>query len=62
MINDQNKYKMGYAILIIIGLLLAGFLTESIEFPDNFFKNSKNDSNDDDDFFRNFYRDSDYWD
>jgi len=53
---------MGYAILTIVSLLLVGILTESIEFPENFFEDSNKDSNDDDDFFRNFNRDSDYWD
>ncbi|WP_348796979.1 hypothetical protein [Flavobacterium adhaerens] len=52
---------MGYALLILAGLLIVGFCTGSIELPDNFFKNSNN-SDDDDDFYRNFYRDSDFWD
>jgi hypothetical protein len=59
---DQNIYTMGYAILILVGFLVVGFCTGSIELPDDFFHNSTNDSDDDDEFYRNFNRDSDYWD
>lgn len=53
---------MGYAVLIIVGFLLFGLFTGSIELPDDFYQNSVTDSDDDDDFYRNFNRDSDYWD